>query len=284
MRSDGGIIASKEGFTLIEILVAVAILAMIFGIVFGIFFHIMNSAEEQEERAAIYHKANFILNNISQNAASAYIPFAGQYGGEETDLPVFLGTQAESEGAPVDSLSLFTTNSRFAGATLAGEIAYVRYEAAEEALDSEPAPDDENNPFALNCVVSPLFTAKEEGDEVPQWTLNVRSLAFEYFDGSAWAPGWDYAEQEAFPSALKATLEIADSRGNPYTFSTIACIPFDTPLQELEDAEDEQEEEENQEEQEEMQQEEEILPPEEDENPQGDAATENEQVLFPNPQ
>jgi len=104
MRSAGKKASVSNGFTILEVLVAVTILATIFTLVFATFFYTVNNAEEQEQRAALYHKAGFILNNIAQNASSAYIPFAGHIAEEETEQSIFLGTGALDSSSPVDSL------------------------------------------------------------------------------------------------------------------------------------------------------------------------------------
>jgi general secretion pathway protein J len=222
-----------DGFTLIEVLVAVTILAMIFSILFGTFFYTVKNAEEQEERAAIYHKANFILNNINQNVSSAYIPFGGQYkSDEDEEKPVFSGTDAANGDTPGDALSIFTTNPRFAAPSLAGEIAYVSYETTEEATEEAPVLHDENNPLTLRCTVTPLLTGAEEEGAAPQWAINIHSLDFQFFDGEDWVSKWDFKEQESLPSALKAVLEIADSGGTIYSFSTIAQIHANAVLEE----------------------------------------------------
>jgi prepilin-type N-terminal cleavage/methylation domain-containing protein len=242
-------LAIGNGFTLIEILVAVTILAMIFAIIFGTFFYMIQNTEEQEERAQIYQRAGFILNNISQNVASAYIPFLGKPASEEkntTDItdtteeaeqqPVFLGTASDDQNEPIDTWSLFTTNPRFAAPMLAGEIASVQYSIAEEDENksvSVPA-KDKNNPVCLSCTVAPFITGEAEEDSSFQWNMNIRSLKFEYFNGEEWTSEWSYEEEDALPSAVKVALEIADSEGNPYTFSTVASIPVNTPFHESE--------------------------------------------------
>jgi prepilin-type N-terminal cleavage/methylation domain-containing protein len=273
-------VAIDTGFTLIEILVAVTILAMIFAIIFGTFFYMIQNTEKQEERAQIYQRASFILNNISQNVASAYIPFLRKSVSEETDTtditdtiedsepPVFLGTTAEDENEPVDSLSLFTANPRFAAPTLAGEIASVAYSVAEEEdNDDSLSITDQNNPIALTCTVAPVITGGTAEDGSFLWTMNITSLKLEYFDGEEWTSEWSYEEQDALPAAVKVALAIADSEGNPHTFSTVAAIPVNTPLHETEVGSTEEEQQEEEQEREEELESETL--PDEGEHPEG---------------
>ncbi len=242
--------AACEGFTLIEILVAITILAMIFSIIFGTFFYTVRNAEEQEERAAIYHRANFILSNISRNVSSAYVPFAGSYSPEDDDQSVFLGTDTLIENSDADSLSAFTTNPRFGTRAMPGETARVSYEVVR-AQDLEDAElfGDENNPFVLKCTVEPLLLKSEDEEATPQWSLNIRSLNLEYSDGADWLQEWKYEDQGVLPDAVRVALELADSNGDTYTFSTIAHVevntlleqPMEPPAQEPEETEETEE-------------------------------------------
>ncbi|UCD56584.1 MAG: prepilin-type N-terminal cleavage/methylation domain-containing protein [Candidatus Hydrogenedentota bacterium] len=235
---------SSGGFTLIEILVATAILAIIFSIIFGTFFYTINNAEEQQERAAIYHRASFILNNISQNVSSAYVPFGGNYRGDENEKSVFLGSDVSLEDSDMDSLSTFTTNPRFGTRGIVEGTAYVSYEVASGGgIGEADWLRDDNNPLLLKCALEHLQLKSEDEDaERVQWTQNIRSLNIEYFDGSDWIQEWSYEDQGALPNAVKAELELADSNGESYAFSTIAHVHVNTlleePAEETEEAEE----------------------------------------------
>ena len=74
-----------SGFTILEVLVAVTVLAMMATLIFGVFFYTITNAEQLEERAALRHRAGFILGDISRTVSSAYAPYAGAYVGEEDE-------------------------------------------------------------------------------------------------------------------------------------------------------------------------------------------------------
>ena len=226
----------RSGFTLIEVLVAVTILAIIFTIVFGTFFYTVNNAEEQEERAALYHRASYILNDISQTVSSAFVPFGGEYPPDEEDeKPVFLGEMNPVVEQEISSLSVFTTNRFYSARGDIQDIAYVSYEVAESGdIDYIGWVEDENNPLVLKCKVETLFLNPEsEDEEKPLWALNISSLDIEYFDGSDWLSTWDYEEKKALPVAVKVNLELADSNALPHSFSTIAFVHVNTLLEEV---------------------------------------------------
>ena len=224
----------RSGFTILEILVAVTILTMISTMLFGTFFYTTDIAEEQEERAALYHRASFILGNISQSVSSAYVPYAGFYIDEEAERPIFLGEADLLSESQAGSLGLFTTSPRIGGAQ-GGEIAFVSYriDEADDDIDAIGWIADERNPLALSCTVEPLLRSLEQEDEsAPLWILSVSSLNLEYFDGAGWLPDWDYEDQGILPDAVRIDLELADSNGDKHSFSTIAYVHVSALLEE----------------------------------------------------
>ncbi len=223
----------RGGFTLIEVLVATAILAIILGIVFGTFFYTVNNAEEREEHASLCQRASFILNNIGQTVASACVPFAGRYPDMQEEKSVLRGTDAVDDGFDADSLSTFTTNPRFGARARPGEIALVSYETEpHKDFEGPELPLDKNNPLLLKCTVQPLLTKSDDEQAGPQWVLGIRSLNIDYFDGSEWLAEWRYENQGTLPKAVKIELTLGDSNENTFTFSTMARVHVNALLEE----------------------------------------------------
>ena len=242
----------RAGFTILEILVAVAIFAMISTIVFGTFFYTIDNAERQEERAALYHRAGFILSALSRSVSSAYVPYAGAYVDEGSERSVFLGETDTLAEMPVGSLSMFTTDPRTGGGAPGAKIAYVSYAVVPaDEIDAIGWIEDKDNPLTLSCTAEPLLLDPvAEGESDPQWTLNVRALKLEYFDGSGWLDNWDYEDQGVLPDAVRLELELADSSGETHSFSTLAYIHVNTLLEEPREVPEEEEEEAEEEEEE----------------------------------
>jgi prepilin-type N-terminal cleavage/methylation domain-containing protein len=223
-----------RGFTLVEILVAVTILTMIFSIVFGTFFYTVENAEERQEQAALYYRAGFILNNISQSVGSAYVPYAGSYADYreegEDERSIFQGKDDSIEDLKADSLHVFTTNPRFGSRDMPGAVSYVSYSVGlVDDFDLDQAFRDENNPLVLKCSSKPLML---EGDEyVSEWTLNIRSFDLQYFDGSGWLEEWTYEDQGILPRAVKVEIELADVYGVPHRFDSVVAVQVNTLIE-----------------------------------------------------
>ena len=249
----------QSGFTILEVLVAVTVLAMMATLIFGVFFYTITNAEQLGERAALRHRAGFILGDISRTVSSAYAPYAGTDVGEGDGRPVFLGASAPFEESRAGSLGVFTTNPRLAAGTPGAEIAFVSYQLIE-SVDVEEAPGwaaEENNPLVLLCAVEPIFAIVDgEGGQLTSWALNVHSLNLEYFDGTEWTAEWDYEGQGGYPDAVKIDLELRDSNDESLMYSTVAYVHANTPLEEpteeqIKEEEEEEGEEEGDEEEEE---------------------------------
>ena len=131
-------------------------------------------------------------------------------------------------------MSAFTTNPRFGDRKMEGDIAYVTYEVTQaDDVDAVGRFYDENNPLALKCTVEPLLLDSEgAGGTEPQWTLNIHSLNFQYFDGGDWVEEWNYEDQGMLPDAVRIELELADSGGGSHLFSTTAFVQVNALLEE----------------------------------------------------
>ena len=66
-----GIPAGEKGFTLLEILIAIFILAIIMAIVLGPFTGIMASSREAERKIDLYQTARSVMDIISADISSA---------------------------------------------------------------------------------------------------------------------------------------------------------------------------------------------------------------------
>ncbi len=120
------------GFTLVEILVAIAILAVAMAIVAGSFTGTLRVQEAADRRTATTHAARTALDRIVQDLVSAAPgssspPPAGSAAGT-TPAPAFSVEDGELEGAPHDRLT-FLTYGRPLGSTERGsDRALVEYE------------------------------------------------------------------------------------------------------------------------------------------------------------
>ncbi|MBI1320889.1 MAG: prepilin-type N-terminal cleavage/methylation domain-containing protein [Candidatus Hydrogenedens sp.] len=226
LQSAGG---ANAGFTLLEVLVAVTILAMICTIVFASFSGVVNTAEVARDAAADSRFQTYIHNSFRENMASIYsdpscmqIPYS------------LLGEDETGPGGPADSLE-FCTSLPMPGATaLPGVLRRVRYEVVQEAdtegmaagvIDIDRATGVGGDArLMLQITESPLIleggddeieldeSAMEENARVrhvPVQSMNIRYYDVEEED---WVDAWDSIELSRMPWAIEISINLARSQ------------------------------------------------------------------------
>jgi len=158
-----------QGFTLIEILVAITLLTIVLAIVYGAFSAVVMSVERTQVAADRLKTTTFIVRAFTDNLAqategwspgSAYrsasgaagasgdpaaAPAAGTGGGAtasagdrgEMRFP-FMGEIGRGDGGPVDELTFASTAPMAGGGTLPGQIKLCSYRLEAEGADAAP--------------------------------------------------------------------------------------------------------------------------------------------------
>jgi len=221
---------TSKGFTLIEILIAVAISALILTIIYGSYAASIRTMNACRESADINQMARLALDRISEDISCALTSSTNE------NLQ-FVGKDSEGlEGTPMDTLDFTSTNclTLFRGARECGicEIGYCIKQAPSEALwgqgTSTPLTGQESDSdrfVLLRREQSPPDKEIHDGGESLELAEEIKELDFEYYDGKKWLSQWGPNEREALPSAVKISLTFQDKEGMPSTFSTIAFIP-----------------------------------------------------------
>jgi general secretion pathway protein J len=98
---------TSRGFTLIEVLVATAILALIISIIYGAFAGSIKTMEISTEGGEVYRKARVVLYRMAQEISCAYLP--AEQEGVDAGSYAFVGEDREKEGLPEDALWFTST-------------------------------------------------------------------------------------------------------------------------------------------------------------------------------
>jgi general secretion pathway protein J len=206
--------ASGQGFTLLEVLVASAILSLVLAALYGVFSQTLTSKRWAEERAGLARTARIVLFRISEDLQTTLTPSAGG------DVR-FLGKGRRSLRYPEDALS-FTTLTRTSSTnrTPEGDLNTIEY-----AL--EPDPTDMTQKQLVRRVHLALAPARLAAEETTPLLPRVQGLRFRFFNGRDWQEEWRQDNtQEGLPQAVEATLYLADSRGEIAQFTTVVDLPL----------------------------------------------------------
>lgn len=207
MRSESRI----RGFTLLEILIVVAILGIIFYIINEVFFRTAISSEEIIGGNIVYQRARTALLKMTTELEQAYLSSR-----RKANFTIFLGINRTQEGWQRDILHFTaTSHERLAADVKESDLCEISYFILEDQQTKtltlwhreDPNPDEE----------------KLSGGVVYELAENVLGLNFAYYDGEKWREEWDSTES-GLPKAVRIALTLADESGKPHTFVSTAQI------------------------------------------------------------
>jgi len=217
MRRPGGR-ARASGFTLVEILLAMAILAFITTIMWGSFSQTATNKRALEAAQERVHTARVALMRMSRELEMAYL--ATENGGTPYTRTFFTA----SSQASVDEVSFSTfAHQRLRGGLAEGDTSVVTYTGARD-------PDE---PRVTNLVRRETRRLQAEDPKVlagETYILcpDVARLKFSFYDykKKEWEKEWNThtVGAEYLPSHVRITLIVVDERGQEVTYSTDARI------------------------------------------------------------
>lgn len=196
--------AKVRGFTLLEMLVATAMVAMLAGSLYAS-LHIAFKAR-QSALASVegVRKASLSIDLIQADLQSAMIPNGVLAG-------AFVGSSSGGllQGAAGDTLAFYAAAMDIEpGADVGvGDIKKIEYscEAASDAQDLVLV-----RRITTNLLAPTTLEPKEE-----VLCRGVRAFTVKYYDGSAWQDNWDSTVQNnVLPKAVEVTIEFKGAAGD----------------------------------------------------------------------
>jgi len=185
------------GFTIVEILIALAIFTMIVTSTFTIFRSASKSWQRGEERSEKYNTARVAIGKMKQEISQAII---------NNNLCRFIGTPSE-----ISFISFITTADNIF------EMAEIRYRL-----------DQTSHSLIRNEQLNPDydFMTQDRSDILAD---NIDVLKFLYFDGTSWRDTWDSSlienEDTNLPRAVKIHIEVTGKRDKKgEVFESIAYL------------------------------------------------------------
>ncbi len=211
------------GFTLMEVLVATAILAIVVTTILASFNSVFSTTEALDDSADIYEMAKNCMQRITLDLESIHIVQRPVYKPPEFDQPPdpyrIVGTAEDIGGTSFADL-------RFASK------AHVRFEKSPrdgiaEIIYYVQARDDGHLKLKRADNLYPYPAFEEKGND-PVLCNYVKSLAFKFYDGEGSEyDAWDSDSDEfdyTTPQAIGIKLELAN-RAASHTFETMVSLP-----------------------------------------------------------
>jgi prepilin-type N-terminal cleavage/methylation domain-containing protein len=202
-----------SGFTLIEVLIASAIIAMIMAMVYGSYAATTRSLQRCESQTTCRKRTDMVVRLMTRQIASAFAPIS-----EPNDKPgsvpeaVFRGNGENPQG---EFLTFLTTLGSSIGANTTQTLVSTtyQYDAANGSLAIRQAPR----------------MGRSTGSDNPGWITiltGVTDLKVEFHDGLQWKTRWDNRESQIskLPRAVRISLAVSDVRGGSCEIRTVMPI------------------------------------------------------------
>jgi len=219
------------GFTLLEVLVALAILGVLLSSVYSTFFFALRTMKVSREQDDVFQVARVLMERITNDVTMAR--FRGPYiAGHSTEA--FIGRNGTSDGFARDRLDLTTASHIFFhDGRPESDMVEVGYYIDDSYPDrtflvrrEDPLPDENLRHggtlrILADNVVGLNFRYRERG---PQPFERVRGQEWEEPE---WHDTWDASKvtpEQCLPELVEVTLTLRDQDGRNRTFTTIVLL------------------------------------------------------------
>ncbi len=213
----------RNGFTLIEIMIAMAILAVMAVLFFTSMSQTINSKDDVEKKDELGHSANLALNKMSMDLQMAFL----------LNGPEFLGSDGKMKTAFIGKEDRVDFPS----------FSHVRYfkdvkesDYAEVGYYVEDDKEDPSKKLLMRRESKGIDDKPEEGGKGEAMIEGVKEFHLEYYDSKKkeWLKNWDSTQVDfsnRLPRAVKIELKVQDpAMEEPYAFSTIVDLKLLEPL------------------------------------------------------
>jgi general secretion pathway protein J len=239
--------AARGGFTLVEVMVSVTLLAVLMLILWGSFINVYNIQDASTARFESIRAAQAALRRMQREISMAFVSKIGEIPTNEnqevTYQTAFIGTR--------DRLD-FTAFAHMR--TRAGEIASEQAEVSYYLARVQGRRDGRLHQNLVRREQAPIDGDMQRGGYLYTLLQDVESLTFEYWNsereiaGDAWERSWDSTDPGVvgLPPRVRITLEILDPicqiirndpdrrrcelRRPPLRFTAQADIPLRLPI------------------------------------------------------
>jgi len=211
----------KKGFTLIEILIAVAIIVTLVSMVYGSYLATSKSAQVCKKRIAMSQQGRELLGQMARQIRCSYA------GSLKKSTPPAVKGSLKKEVTLENTISYFYGNSGEMG----GEILYL---VTTNSILEQKSPGlfevtykFDKRTGTLLLSQEKFINASESFFEKKNWqplAENIESIELAFYDGRQWLNTWDFKEKKALPYAVKINITCQDENQRQYSYGTTAYI------------------------------------------------------------
>jgi len=213
----------KGGFTLLEILVAMAIIVTIVSMVYGSYFATSKSTQVYDAKITESQQARRMLQQVARQIRCSYVYNAAELQDQdklftEREKSLFEKTTnffySDPDAPSREILHLVTTNGIFR-----------RQDTADGLFDVTYKFDKNSATLFLNQ--KRFVETSKHVNERKKWQpllTNVCSLELEFYDGQKWKEKWNFEQERGLPRAVKISVTLEDENRRQYQYGTVVCV------------------------------------------------------------
>ncbi|MCJ7730389.1 MAG: prepilin-type N-terminal cleavage/methylation domain-containing protein [Sedimentisphaerales bacterium] len=212
----------KYGFTLVEVLLAMAIIATIVSIVYGSYFVISQSVKTCKARTALSQQGQKVLGLLARQIRCSYVPAADSSQRPEKHTP------EQRTTANKDAIDYFSGSSDASGAATLHFITTNAFSSKQNAavglFKVDYKLDGKTGALLLNqrpFVDTPGSTLENTWQPIAE---NIASIELEFFEGHQWLRRWNLKEQGQLPAAVRINITLEDENRREYHCGTVAYV------------------------------------------------------------
>jgi prepilin-type N-terminal cleavage/methylation domain-containing protein len=228
--------SAEAGFTLLEILIAVAIIAVIVSMVYGSYFATARSTEAYDATMEVSEQARQALAQMARQIRCAYAPQSVDRGQKlQPASGQIRGTTDEGARTTYDILAEKVPDY-FTGGVDRPDGEVLEFITTE---GSSAGPQLSNGLFEVayrfDKSSGVLSVSRQRFIERPQSPADHRSwqpvltgverLELTFYDGQQWLNKWDFKEKRRPPLVVKIDITCEDRNYRRYRWATTAYVP-----------------------------------------------------------
>ena len=193
----------NKGFTLLELLIALALFAILSTALYGTYFSLMRGRESATTGMESRRELRITLDMLRRELSSAY------YNRTNKRLH-FVVEDRDIFGKPASTLDFTAISAPCGGSLPTSDLVTLRYQPVEK-----------EKKIVLGRVVKDLFVTQEPA-RYPQMD-EVEGFLVECFDGGKWVKSWDTAVNIGLPKSVRVTVRVREGE------KTVDFFTFATP-------------------------------------------------------
>jgi len=212
----------RHGFSLIELLVAVVLIATVLAMAYGSYFAISGSARACSSRIALSEQGRETLEQIARHVRCSY---AGSVR-DNTENVEAGSDQTETE--PGDGVSYFNGDTDAPDGEVLHLVTTSGLSAENGATDGLFEVvyrfDKRTSELALSLA---RFVAASGEAERRDWRLiadEIESIDLAFFDGEQWLGRWNFKDKKELPRAVRIEISGENESLQRYDYSTVAYV------------------------------------------------------------